>query len=176
MGAGGGNADVRGGEGGVGVNFDQAFTEIIKHEGGFVDHPSDPGGATRWGITERVARDYGYTGHMRDFPIEDAKVIYKTQYWDAVKADQLPQAIRYAVVDGAINSGVRQSIRWLQRAVMAKEDGILGPVTLKLVHDCNQEKLLRVLLATRLRFMSGLSNWPAFGRGWARRICDLLEH
>jgi lysozyme family protein len=157
------------------VNFDAAFTELIKHEGGFVDHPSDPGGATRWGVTQAVARENGYTGHMRDFPIELAKDIYRRQYWDAVKAEQLPPAVRYAVFDAAVNSGPRQAIRWLQRAVNAQEDGILGPQTLGLVRDSNSEKLLRVFMAQRLLFMASLSNWPAFGRGWARRVASILE-
>lgn len=157
------------------MNFDQAFDILLKHEGDYVDHPSDPGGRTRFGVTEAVARRSGYQGDMRSFPLDWAKRIYKSLYWDAVRADELPPMVRYAAFDGAVNSGPAQSIKWLQRAVGAKDDGVLGPVTLGLVREADQEKLLRQLLATRLRFMSGLSNWPAFGRGWARRICDLLE-
>jgi lysozyme family protein len=157
------------------MNFDQSFDELLKHEGGYSDHAADPGGATRYGITEAVAREVGYRGDMRELPLDLAKRIYRDKYWDAVRADELPASVRYAVFDAAVNSGPRQAIRWLQRAVGAKDDGIIGPQTLGLARDANQEKLVRVYLAERLRFMSTLSNWPAFSRGWARRIADLME-
>jgi lysozyme family protein len=74
-----------------------------------------------------------------------------------------------------VNSGPRQAIRWLQRAAGAKDDGIIGPKTLAAVRAADPEQLVRRMLAQRLRFMTGLPNWPAFGRGWARRIADLME-
>ena len=157
------------------MDFDRAFDILLKHEGGFSDHPSDPGGKTRFGVTEAVAREAGYRGDMRDLPIDLAKRIYKDRYWDAVRADELPEAVRYAVFDAAVNSGPRQAIRWLQRAVGAKDDGIIGPKTLAAVRAADPERVLRRILAQRLRFMTELPNWPAFGRGWARRIADLME-
>ncbi len=157
------------------MNFDQAFDTLIKHEGGFSDHPADPGGKTRFGITEAVAREVGYRGDMRELPIDLAKRIYKARYWDAVRAEELPEAIRYAVFDAAVNSGPRQAIRWLQRAVGVEDDGVIGPKTLAAVRAADPERLLRLFLSQRLRFMTGLPNWPAFGRGWARRIADLME-
>jgi lysozyme family protein len=157
------------------MNFDQAFDILLKHEGGFSDHAADPGGKTRYGITEAVAREVGYRGDMRELPVDLAKRIYKDRYWDAVRAEELPAAIRYAVFDAAVNSGPRQAIRWLQRAAGAKDDGIIGPKTLAAVRAADPERLLRQLLAQRLRFMTGLSSWAAFGRGWARRIADLME-
>ena len=157
------------------MNFDQAFGILLKHEGGFSDHPADPGGKTRFGITEAVAREVGYRGDMRELPIDLAKRIYKERYWDAVRADELPEAVRYVVFDAAVNSGPRQAIRWLQRAAGAKDDGIIGPQTLAAVRAADPEQLVRRMLAQRLRFMTGLPNWPAFGRGWARRIADLME-
>lgn len=157
------------------MNFDQAFDILLRHEGGFSDHAADPGGKTRFGITEAVAREVGYRGDMRELPIDLAKRIYKDRYWDAVRAEELPEAIRYAVFDAAVNSGPRQAIRWLQRAVGAKDDGIIGPQTLAAVRAADPERLLRQLLAQRLRFMTGLPSWSAFGRGWARRIADLME-
>lgn len=157
------------------MNFDQAFGVLLKHEGGFSDHAADPGGKTRFGITEAVAREVGYRGDMRELPLGLAKRIYKDRYWDAVRAEELPAAVRYAVFDAAVNSGPRQAILWLQRAVGAKDDGIIGPQTMTLVRAADPERLLRQLLAKRLRFMTWLPNWPAFGRGWARRIADLME-
>ena len=157
------------------MNFDQAFDILLKHEGGFVDHPDDPGGKTRYGITEAVAREAGYRGDMRELPIDLAKRIYKNRYWDAVRADELPEAVRYAVFDAAVNSGPRQAILWLQRAVGTRDDGIIGQQTLAAVRAADPERLLRLVLAQRLRFMTGLPSWAAFGRGWARRIADLME-
>lgn len=156
------------------MNFDQAFDTLLKHEGGFSDHPADPGGKTRFGITEAVVRKMGYHGDMRELPIDLAKRIYKTRYWDAVRAEELPEAIRYAVFDAAVNSGPRQAIRWLQRAVGVNDDGIIGPKTLAAVRAADPEQLVRRMLAQRLRFMTDLPTWPTFGRGWARRIADLM--
>ena len=157
------------------MNFDQAFDILLKHEGGFSDHAADPGGKTRFGITEAVAREAGYRGDMRELPLDLAKRIYKDRYWDAVRANELPEAVRYAVFDAAVNSGPRQAILWLQRAVGVKDDGVIGPVTLAAVRAADPEQLVRRMLAQRLRFMTGLPNWPAFGRGWARRVADLME-
>ncbi len=157
------------------MNFDQAFHLLLGHEGGFVDHPADPGGATNWGVTERVARANGYTGHMRDLPVDVAKAIYRKDYWLPIRADELPVSIRYAVFDAAVNSGNAQAIRWLQRAVGANADGVIGPRTLQAVRDANPDVVLRRMLSQRLRFMTDLRNWPAFSRGWARRIADLME-
>ena len=157
------------------MNFDQAFDILLKHEGGFSNHAADPGGRTMFGITEAVAREVGYRGDMRDLPLELAKRIYRSQYWDAVRADDLPTDIRYAVFDAAVNSGTAQAVRWLQRAVNVRDDGVIGPQTMLAVKTQNPEALRRRLLAQRLKFMSSLANWPAFGRGWARRIADLME-
>lgn len=157
------------------MTFDEAFHLLLGHEGEFSDHPDDPGGATRWGVTQRVAREFGYKGDMRDFPVEHAKTIYKLQYWDRVRADELPKAIRYHVFDAAVNSGGGQAIRWLQRALGVADDGKIGPVTLAAANAAEPEQLKRRMLAQRLRFMTSLQNWPSFSRGWARRIADLME-
>jgi len=157
------------------MNFDTAFHKLLGHEGGFVDHPNDPGGATNWGVTERVARANGYTGHMRDLPVEVAKAIYRKDYWTPIRAEEIPEVLRYAVFDAAVNSGNRQAIQWLQRAVGATPDGVFGPRTLLAVKTSNHEQTLRRMLSQRLKFMTDLKIWPSFGRGWARRIADLME-
>jgi len=157
------------------MNFDQAFDILLKHEGGFSDHAADPGGKTRFGITEAVAREVGYRGDMRELPLDLAKRIYKDRYWDAVRAEELPEAIRYAVFDAAVNSGPSQAIRWLQRAVGVRDDGVIGPQTIAAVRAADPQALLRRMLSARLRFMTDLPAWPTFGRGWARRIADLME-
>jgi lysozyme family protein len=157
------------------VNFLTAFDKLLKHEGGYSDHAADPGGKTRYGVTEAVAREVGYRGDMRELPLELAQRIYKERYWDAVQAESLPPDVRYIVFDGAVNSGVAQSSKWLQRACGVKDDGVIGPITIRAASTLHSEGLRRRILAQRLRFMAKLPNWPAFSRGWANRICDLLE-
>lgn len=157
------------------MNFEQAFDVLLGHEGGFVDHKDDPGGATRYGITEAVARAHGYAGPMRDLPLAVARGIARTAYWDKVRADELPAALRYVVFDGAYHSGSAQSVKWLQRALGVADDGVIGPKTLQAVAAADARALLMRLLSVRLRFLTGLKTWPAFGKGWARRIADLME-
>lgn len=156
------------------MNFDAAFQHVLKHEGGYVHHPSDPGGATNMGITEAVARRVGYRGPMQDLPVELAKRIYREDYWNAVRADQLPPAVRYAVFDAAVNSGVAQSVRWLQRALGVQDDGVLGPITLSTANQANPDALRARLVAQRLTFLTNLNTFGTFGRGWTRRCCEIL--
>ena len=156
------------------MNFDTAFHKLLGHEGGYVNHPSDPGGETNWGVTIKVARANGYLGPMRDLPVDVAKNIYRKDYWIPIRADELPPKLRYPAFDAAVNSGVRQSVIWLQRACGASADGIFGPATLRALRAADEDEMFLKMLSARLRFMSDLSSWPAFGRGWARRIADLM--
>lgn len=157
------------------ATFDQAFAELLTHEGGYVDHPSDPGGATNHGVTEKVARKFGYTGNMRGYPKEEAAKVYRSEYWDAVRADELPAPLRYPIFDAAVNSGARQAILWLQQALDVKADGVIGTQTLAAVKAADPNALLRCMLGARLRFMTNLNHWSSFGKGWARRIAAMLE-
>ncbi len=128
-----------------------------------------------YGITEAVARASGYTGDMRELSQDAAKLIYLTQYWDKVQADALPAKVRYAVFDAAVNSGPGQSARWLQRALGVADDGRIGQITIAYARHSDPEELVKKMLAQRLRFMTNLTAWSSFSRGWARRIADLLE-
>ena len=157
------------------MNFDQALAIVLLSEGGFVDHPRDPGGVTNYGITVAVARAHGYTGDMRTIDMPTVARIYKASYWDAVLADKMPVELRYPLFDAAVNSGPKQAIQWLQRALGVPSDGSIGPVTLEAVRVSDPGTLARKMIGQRLRFMTDLKIWPTFGRGWARRIADLLE-
>jgi lysozyme family protein len=156
------------------VTFEQAFELLVGHEGGYSNHPSDPGAETMWGVTRKVALQEGYAGSMRMLPRETAKAIYKKRYWDAVRADELPESLRYPMFDAAVNSGVSQAVKWLQRAVDVADDGILGPMTLAAAKQAGKDAAVR-MVATRLDFMTSLPTWGAFGRGWARRIASVLQ-
>lgn len=153
------------------MNIDQALKRLLGNEGGYVDHPKDPGGATNYGITQRVARSHGYQGDMRNLPLSTAVSIYRSDYWAPIKADQLPEGLRFHVFDAAVNSGSAQAIKWLQRAAGVEQDGVIGPRTLSAASIVSPAKYS----AIRLRFMTDLSTWPTFGKGWARRIADNLE-
>ena len=155
------------------MKFDQAFDKLIGHEGGYSNHPSDPGGETMWGVTLRVARAAGYQGPMSALLRGTAADIYRRQYWDAVKADQLPEAIRYDVFDAAVNSGVGQAAKWLQRALGVKDDGVIGAQTVAAALMAGPTLPARYN-GTRLQFMTDLAGWSSFGKGWARRIASNL--
>jgi lysozyme family protein len=157
------------------MNFDQAFHQLLGHEGGYVEHPSDPGGATCWGVTVSVARANGYKGHMRDLPVDLAKRIYRREYWDAVRADELPPALRYPVFDATVNSGAPQAIKWLQRAIGADDDGVMGGKTLAMARAAQPDFALRRMLGERLQYLTDLKTWPVFGKGWSRRIAALAQ-
>lgn len=156
------------------MTFDEAFERLIGHEGSYSAHPSDPGGETMFGVTKAVAVAHGYTGAMQNLPLNEAKRIARVAYWDAVRADELPEAVRFDVFDGAYNSGVGQSIKWLQRAAGVADDGKIGTVTLNACLDRAQGLSSRYN-GHRLAFMSDLKTWNSFGRGWARRIAENLK-
>ena len=157
------------------MDFQTAFDLLITHEGGFSNHPDDPGGATMYGVTEQVARAEGYTGAMRDLTLDFAKQVYRKRYWDACRCDQMPDVLRYPLFDAAVNSGPGQAIKWLQSAVGVKGDGAIGPVTQQAVNMAAPQPTRQKMIGNRLRFMTQLSNWPSFSKGWARRIAAILE-
>lgn len=157
------------------MNFETAFDLLITHEGGFSNHPDDPGGATMYGVTEQVARAEGYTGPMQDLTLDFAKSVYRKRYWDACQCEVMPDPVRYPLFDAAVNSGPAQAIKWLQSAAGVKADGKIGPVTRSAVINLNPYALTKNMVGIRLRFMTELKNWPSFSKGWARRIAAILE-
>ena len=157
------------------MNFDAALAQVLLFEGDYSDHVEDAGGKTRYGVTEAVAREVGYRGDMREFPLDLASRIYRDRYWDAMRCEDLPDSLRYVVFDSAVNCGVGQTTRWLQQTVGVTADGIIGPKTLAAVDDVGADSIRSHMVARRLRLMTSLPSWATFGKGWARRLCDLLE-
>jgi lysozyme family protein len=160
--------------------FDRALPHILIHEGGKVDHPKDPGGRTNKGITQRVYTAWRAKQNLpnRDvYQIDDMEVaaIYRFQYWDAVQGDAMPEGVGYVVFDGAVNSGPKQAIKWLQRALgslyAGHVDGVMGALTLQAVAAVNDmDALIGRIIERREAFLKALKTWPTFGRGWSRRI------
>jgi lysozyme family protein len=150
--------------------FNGAFEILLGHEQGHVDHPDDPGGETKFGISKRSYPDV----NIAALTLDDAKAIYRRDYWRRVKADEIPEELRFIVFDAAVNAGVAQSIKWLQRAVRVRDDGVIGPLTLAAIADSNPHQIAANFLGQRLKHMTGLRHWDQFGRGWARRISDNL--
>ena len=155
--------------------FDAIFERLMKHEGGYVNHPSDPGGETMWGVTKRVAQAHGYFGDMRKLPKSTAKAITEKSYYKAVKGDQLDRLIAWQLTDAAYNHGNRNAVKFLQRAIGASDDGIIGPRTLAAVAAMDKNDVVLLFNAERLDFYTRLRTWPTFGRGWSRRIVGNLR-
>ncbi|OWW18401.1 glycoside hydrolase family 108 protein [Noviherbaspirillum denitrificans] len=158
------------------MDFNQAFDRLIGHEGGYVNHPSDPGGETMFGVTARVARAHGYSGPMRTLSREKAREIAKAAYWDRVQADQYDGAIGFQVFDAAYNHGIETAVRFLQRAIGVADDGHFGPVSLAALKAMSITDVLSRFNAERLEFYTKLSTWPEFGKGWARRVAGNLRY
>jgi lysozyme family protein len=158
------------------TDFQTCVLRVLAHEGGYVDNPSDPGGATNYGITERVARENGYTGPMQDLSRTLAEAIYKRLYWATVHADELPAGIRFQVFDAAVNHGPARAVQWLQSAVGTKPDGIIGPLTLAAAAKMGGAATGLRFNAQRLAFYASLPTWPTFGKGWARRVAQNLDY
>lgn len=154
------------------MNFDIAFAKLIGHEGGYTHNLKDPGGETKFGISKRSypALD------IADLTLDDAKAIYKRDFWDRAQCDRLHPDLAFQVFDGAVNSGIGNSIRWLQEAAGVAVDGVVGPLTVRKVGDMEPSIIVARYNGVRLKFMASLSTWDVFGRGWARRIAtNLME-
>jgi lysozyme family protein len=153
------------------TEFDSAFERLIGHEGGYVSDPRDPGGETKFGISKRSYPDLD----IKSLTMEQAKAIYKRDYWDRAHCDSLHPIIAFQVFDAAVNSGIGQSIRFLQKAVGVADDGVIGPLTLAAIQRRETAELIARFNAERLEFMTKLSTWHDFSKGWARRIASNLK-
>jgi lysozyme family protein len=146
--------------------FDRAFVDLLGHEGAYSNDPDDPGGETMWGVTVAVARASGYNGPMRDMPQSTAMAIYSTQYWKGWM-NSLDYALAFQVFDASVNSGPVQAIKWLQRSLGIKDDGLAGPQTLAAAQAADPVKTAVLFNVARLEFMTDLKTWPSFGKGRA---------
>lgn len=156
--------------------FEDFFERLIIHEGGYVNNPADTGGETKYGITVSVARQYGYTGKMKDLSLKTAKNIYYKLFWQKYKCDELPFAISWQFFDAAVNHGASNAARMLQRAANVADDGIIGKITLAAVNQADQLSLAVRFNVERLKFYAKLKNFNTFGRGWVNRVVKNIEN
>jgi lysozyme family protein len=162
-------------------NFDACLKNLLIHEGGYVNNPSDPGGMTNLGVTARVWEEW--VGHpvdekqMRALTPADVAPLYKRKYWDACHADDLVSGVDYCVFDVAVNSGAGRAIKFLQSCVGATPDGGYGSITAALVKKAEQDpaRLIELYCAKRLEFLQSLKTFPVFGKGWSRRVAEVKE-
>ena len=150
-------------------SFMSAWAALLGNEGGYT---VDDGGPTNWGITEAVARRNGYSGDMKDLPRDVAMNIAQKEYWLPNHCDQFSDEVAFQVLDAAYNGG--SPARWLQEAVGVPVDGVIGPVTIQAVNSANQDKVVMRFLSYRLTYLTSLSVWSAYGKGWSNRIAHNL--
>ena len=155
-------------------NFEDSLKYVLIHEGGWADHPRDPGGATMKGVTLITYRRYfgedKGKDDLRAISDEELLQIYDSGYWSKCRCDELPAGIDFAVFDAAVNSGPSRGVKWLQAAVGAKQDGGMGPKTLAKVKEYQPQDVLHHMCDNRLAFLRGLATWTDFGVGWSRRV------
>ena len=156
------------------MKFTEALDHVLKHEGGFVDHPKDPGGMTNLGVTRAVFEEWigreSSEIEMRALTPAAVAPIYKKNYWDRVKADELPAGLNYCIFDAAVNSGTGRAAKWLQEAVGAVPDGAIGPNTLAKVNAHDADVLVNAVCDIRMNFLKSLKTFDTFGRGWTSRV------
>lgn len=154
------------------MTFDEIFDRLLGHEGGYIDHPIDPGGETNWGISKRSYPSLD----IRNLTRESAKDIYRRDFWVPLYGERLYDGVAYQLFDFAVNSGIGTAIRAYQRALGVADDGHFGPVSLTRATTMSEADQIMRLLAERIDFMRRLNTWPAFGRGWMGRIAGNLRY
>jgi lysozyme family protein len=153
------------------MSFETVVHMVLEHEGGYVNHPSDPGGETKYGISKRAYPDVD----IAELTEDDAADIYKRDYWDRIKGDDLPVGVACVVMDYAVNSGISRASKALQSVCgIANGDGIIGPASLNsvwtTVKNTSEEDVITAVTEQRQGFIRALSIYDTFGKGWERRI------
>lgn len=161
-------------------NFPAALKAVLKHEGGYVNNPHDPGGATNKGITQETYNGYRLDEGLAKRDVRlinflEISMIYRKRYWDKIRGDDLPSGVDYCVFDFAVNSGVLRVSKFLQRVVGAAADGQIGPGTIAAVQQTTPYVIIDKLCDMRLGFLKKLAIFKFFGRGWTTRVEEVRE-
>jgi lysozyme family protein len=160
------------------ASYDAALARVLAHEGGYTNHPSDPGGPTKFGITIFDARKYwkpsATAADVKAMPLAVAKDIYRRRYWDAQRCDELPAGVDYAVFDYGVNSGVGRSGRVLRRLLdLPADTSVVSDAVIAAARSREPRALVEAICDERLRFLERLKTWPVFGAGWGRRVAEV---
>lgn len=159
--------------------YETCLEIILHHEGGYVNHPKDPGGETNLGVTKRVYEEWGGTKDMKELTVEDVAPIYQKNYWNRVRGDDLPAGLDLCVFDFGVNAGTGRSAKFLQRLVGTTVDGGIGPATIGAVNAYVQiegiEATIEAFQNSRQEYYESLSTFETFGRGWTRRVKEVTE-
>lgn len=153
-------------------SFELVINRVLGHEGGYINDPADPGGETQWGISKRSYPMLDIKSLTRD----DAKAIYFKDFWAPLRAERLHDGTAFQLMDSAVNSGIGQSIRLLQRALGVADDGHFGPHSLAASQTMSESDQIMRFNAERIEFMTKLKNWPNHGKGWMNRIAANLRY
>ena len=161
-------------------NYDKSLKAVLVHEGGYVNHPDDPGGATNRGITQKVYDAYRQriglgVRSVKLLADDEMKAIYRKQYWETVKGDDLPAGIDYCVFDFGVNSGPSRAIKYLQTALGVDPDGIIGQITLRAAEEADPRVIINAICDRRMEFLRGLETFGTFGRGWTARVAGVRQ-
>ena len=156
-------------------NFDECLKMLLHHEGGYVNHPKDPGGETNLGVTKRVYEKWGGTKDMKDLTVEDVAPIYKKNYWNRCKCDDLESGVDWVVFDWAVNSGTGRAAKAIKKICGASQDGAIGPKTLALIKTQDTEYVIEEFGKIRQNFYESLKTFDTFGKGWTRRNKETTE-
>jgi len=155
-------------------NYDKCLETILHHEGGYVNHPKDPGGETNLGVTKKVYQEHGGTKDMKDLLVEDVAPIYKKGYWDKIKGDDLPGGLDLCVFDFGVNAGPGRAAKFLQQMIGTTVDGGIGPNTLakleEYIRENGEHEAVKKYQEMRQKYYENLSTFATFGRGWTRRV------
>lgn len=159
------------------ANYDASLARVLKHEGGYSNHPSDPGGPTNFGITihdyRRYIRANGTAADVRDMTLADAAKIYRTRYWHALRCDELPAGLDYAVFDYGVNSGIGRAAKVMQRLLGIGNGTAMIDAVIAGARAADASSLIARLCDERLAFLKSLRTWPVFGAGWGRRVAEV---
>ena len=161
-------------------NYDKCLETILHHEGGYVNHPKDPGGETNLGVTKRVYEEFGGTKDMKDLTVEDVAPIYKKGYWDKLKGDDLPGGLDLCIFDFGVNAGPGRAAKYLQTMIGTTPDGGIGPMTLQALANYVEEQggvdeAIKDYQKERQKYYESLSTFSTFGKGWTRRVNETTE-
>ncbi len=160
-------------------NFDSALQMVLVHEGGFSDHPNDPGGATMKGVTLTTFRRFfgndKSVGDLKNITTEQLAQIYRTGFWNVCSGDDLPAGLDYAVFDLAVNSGPGRAAKFLQTSVGATADGSIGEQTLAKVKSAAPPNMINSVCDQRMTFLRSLKTFEDFGKGWTKRVEDVRQ-